>query len=176
MREGANVRSWRLKIEDRDICFEDLRCGRICQNLARSCGDFVLRRADGVFSYQLAVVIDDQITGVNQVVRGADLISSTPRQIYIQQQLGLPQPQYCHLPLVTGPGGIKLSKRDNLVSSASGYSKTAHLLLWQILDFLGQSPPAEMYGCGCKELLEWGIGNFNVKLIPEKNGELTLPN
>jgi len=177
IKEGSTTRSWRLKVEDRDFCFEDLRCGRICQNLARSCGDFVLRRADGVFSYQLAVVIDDQITGVNQVVRGADLLSSTPRQIYIQQQLGLPQPQYCHLPLVTGANGAKLSKRDNLISAQPGGSKgKENLILFGILEFLGQKPPAGLVGADCSELLEWGIKHFDAGLMPAQNRELHLPN
>ncbi|HEX9078704.1 MAG TPA: tRNA glutamyl-Q(34) synthetase GluQRS, partial [Desulfuromonadaceae bacterium] len=116
MRAGTVVRSWRVRVPDEDICFHDLRRGRVCQNLTLGCGDFALRRGDGGFAYQLAVVLDDYLAEVTQVVRGDDLLSSTPRQIHLQQLLGYPRPEYCHLPLVTGPGGAKLSKRDNLVS------------------------------------------------------------
>ncbi|HPX60384.1 MAG TPA: tRNA glutamyl-Q(34) synthetase GluQRS [Deltaproteobacteria bacterium] len=175
MKTGATMRSWRIRVPDREICFDDLRCGRICQNLARSCGDFVLRRTDDVFAYQLAVVVDDQITGVNQVVRGADLLSSTPRQIYIQQQLGLPQPKYCHLPLATGPDGAKLSKRDNLVSAQLGVIKGREgLILFRILEFLGQNPPAGLEQADCRELLAWGIKNFDAGLMPAQNSELHI--
>ena len=173
MRNGAAMRSWRIRVPDEEICFNDLRLGKICQNLTKTCGDIVLRRADDVFSYQLAVVVDDYLTGVNQVVRGDDLLSSTPRQIYIQQALGLPSPEYCHLPLVTGPMGTKLSKRDNLVSNGLACLKEGHnALLWEILQFLGQVPPVDIAGASCYEILQWGIGNFDVKRIPKVGGEL----
>lgn len=86
--------------------------GDYAENLARDCGDFAVRRADGVFAYQLAVVVDDGLFGVNQVVRGADLLSSTPRQLYLQQVLGFSAPEYYHIPLLIAPGGRRLSKRD----------------------------------------------------------------
>jgi glutamyl/glutaminyl-tRNA synthetase len=94
--------------------------GCYSEELCASTGDFVVQRADGPFAYHLAVVVDDGESGVNQVVRGADLLSSTPRQIYLQKLLGYETPVYYHLPLVTGPGGAKLSKRDNAVSLAEG--------------------------------------------------------
>jgi glutamyl-Q tRNA(Asp) synthetase len=175
MRSGAVMRSWRIMVPDEDICFNDLRLGEICQNLTRSCGDVVLRRADDVFSYQLAVVVDDHLTGVNQVVRGDDLLSSTPRQIFIHRTLGLPEPAYCHLPLVTGPDGTKLSKRDNLVSTTPGNLNIKNeVLLWKILAFLGQEPPRDLSGANCEEILQWGIANFTVKRIPRTGGELHL--
>ncbi len=175
LRSGTVMRSWRIRVPDEEICFNDLRLGAICQNLTRTCGDIVLRRADNVFSYQLAVVVDDYLTGVNQVVRGDDLLSSTPRQIFIQQALGLSQPEYCHLPLVTGPDGTKLSKRDNLVTVSAGDIQTDRSrLLFSILDFLGQQPPPELKGVHCSEQLEWGIGNFKTTQIPLKSGELKL--
>ena len=175
MRPGGTVRSWRVRVSADEICFDDLRRGRVCQNLRQRCGDFALRRGDGEFAYQLAVVVDDALTGVNQVVRGDDLLASTPRQIYLQRLLGLAQPGYCHLPLVCGPGGEKLSKRDNLVSHALGnYRGREGLLLWNVLTFLGQMPPAGLAGAGCAEILQWGVAHFNVARIPMTGGELQI--
>jgi glutamyl-Q tRNA(Asp) synthetase len=172
MRPGAVCRSWRIMVEDEDICFDDLRRGRVCRNLTQGCGDFGLRRADGVFSYQLAVVVDDYLTGVTQVVRGDDLLSSTPRQILLQLHLGYPQPQYCHLPLVTGPGGTKLSKRDNLVSHHLGNWKGREgTLLLAVLRFLGQAPPAELSGAPCREILQWGAAHFDITRLPANANE-----
>ena len=175
MRPGAPVRSWRIRVTDDELCFEDLRRGRICQNLRQSCGDFALRRGDGEFAYQLAVVVDDALTGVNQVVRGDDLLPSTPRQIYLQRLLGLPQPRYCHLPLVTGPGGEKLSKRDNLVShQLGGDTGREGALLWNIMRFLGQDPPPGLVGEQCRTMLQWGVENFDAARIPPAGGELRV--
>ncbi len=173
MRDGAVIRSWRIRVTDEDICFEDLRRGRLSQSLSRRCGDFVIRRGDGEFAYQLAVVLDDHLAGVNQVVRGEDLLPSTPRQIYLQQLLGLPQPEYCHLPLVTGAEGEKLSKRDNLVSHQLGLSQGREgALLLGVLRFLGQEPPRTLSGASCEEILNWGAMHFSVGRIPAAGGEL----
>jgi glutamyl-Q tRNA(Asp) synthetase len=122
------------------------------------------------------VVVDDRITGVNQVVRGDDLLASTPRQILLQRLLGMPQPEYCHLPLVTGPGGAKLSKRDNLVSHHLGnWDGREGMLLLQVLRFLGQEPPEELRGASCREILEWGAAHFDPRKLPRVGGELTPP-
>ena len=94
------------------IAFCDLLQGDYKEHLARDCGDFILRRSDGVYAYQLAVVVDDAMMGVNQVVRGSDLLDSTPRQIWLQEQLGLTQPEYGHVPLLLAPDGRRLAKRD----------------------------------------------------------------
>lgn len=104
--------AWRLEAPDRIIRFTDGVFGPYAENLKEACGDFVLRRADGVFVYQLAVVVDDGEFGVTEVVRGCDLLSSTPRQIYLQGLLGYPRPEYCHVPMLTDREGRKLSKRD----------------------------------------------------------------
>ena len=104
--------AWRLEAPDLTVSFTDGVYGEISENLKEECGDFVLRRADGVFVYQLAVVVDDGEAGVNQVVRGCDLLSSTPRQIYLCRLLGLPVPAYWHVPMLTDGEGRKLSKRD----------------------------------------------------------------
>jgi glutamyl-Q tRNA(Asp) synthetase len=175
MRPGVRIRSWRVRVADDELCFDDRHRGRVCQNLGLSCGDFALRRGDGEFAYQLAVVVDDALTGVNQVVRGDDLLASTPRQIYLQRLLGLPQPQYCHLPLVCGSGGEKLSKRDNLVSHhLEGCKGREGVLLWSVLDFLGQAPPQGLVGETCREILLWGVTHFDAARIPLAGGELQL--
>ncbi|MBE6986149.1 MAG: tRNA glutamyl-Q(34) synthetase GluQRS [Ruminococcaceae bacterium] len=104
--------AWRLMVPDKKWEFTDLVQGRSCWNLASDCGDFALRRADGVFLYQLAVTVDDALAGVTQVVRGADLISSVPRQMYLQKLLGFPHPEYGHVPMLRSVDGRRLSKRD----------------------------------------------------------------
>ena len=105
--------AWRLRLpEDLTLSFTDGHMGPVTENLPADCGDFVLRRADGVFAYQLAVVVDDALMGVTQVVRGGDLLSSTPRQLWLYQLLDLPAPTFCHLPLLLAPDGRRLSKRD----------------------------------------------------------------
>ncbi len=106
----------RLVVPDETIAFTDGHLGRYAENLKTDCGDFVLRRADGVFAYQLAVVVDDALMGVTQVVRGADLLESTPRQLYLYRLLDLPAPRFYHLPLLLAPDGRRLSKRDGDVS------------------------------------------------------------
>ena len=98
---------------DRDVALQDLVQGSYRQNLARECGDFLVRRSDGAFAYQLAVVVDDAEQGVNSVVRGVDLLCSTPQQMHLQDLLGLPHPVYTHVPLVVAERGRRLSKRDH---------------------------------------------------------------
>ena len=110
----AKVRAplWRLRVPDESIAFSDGHYGPYAENLACECGDFILRRADGVFAYQLAVVADDIDAGITQVVRGRDLLSSTPRQLYLYRLLNAAPPEYYHVPLLTAPDGRRLSKRD----------------------------------------------------------------
>lgn len=102
----------RIRVPDREVAFTDLHYGPYTENLAEECGDFVVRRADGVFAYQLAVAIDDALMGVTEVVRGNDLLSSSPRQIWLHELFGFPPPQYGHIPLLTAFDGRRLSKRD----------------------------------------------------------------
>jgi len=111
---GKTARAYRLRVPERNhdlIDFDDRWMGRITQHLANEVGDFVLKRADGFWAYQLAVVVDDAQQGVTDVVRGADLLDSTPRQIYLQRLLGYPTPRYLHVPVVTDAKGEKLSKQ-----------------------------------------------------------------
>jgi glutamyl-Q tRNA(Asp) synthetase len=109
---GKAARAVRYRSPDETIAFDDRLQGHVAENVARETGDFVVRRADGLFAYQLVVVVDDAEQGVTQVVRGVDLLDSTARQIALQRALGYPTPQYAHVPLVLSPDGSKLGKRD----------------------------------------------------------------
>lgn len=104
--------AWRVAVPAQEICFADLCQGPYREQLDRDCGDFILRRSDGVYAYQLAVVVDDALMGVDQVVRGRDLLDSTPRQIWLNETLGFSIPEYAHIPLLLAPDGRRLSKRD----------------------------------------------------------------
>ena len=104
--------AWRVKVPDRVWRVNDLAQGTLEQNLITDCGDFVVRRADGVYVYQLAVVVDDGEAGVTEVVRGMDLLGSAPRQMYLQELFGFSHPQYGHVPMLLAPDGRRLSKRD----------------------------------------------------------------
>ena len=108
----ARAPAWRAAVPERSVSFRDLCQGEYTQRLDRECGDFILRRSDGVYAYQLAVVVDDAWMGVTQVVRGRDLLSSAPRQLWLGEQLGLPAPEYGHVPLLLAPDGRRLAKRD----------------------------------------------------------------
>lgn len=158
--DGRAPRAWRLRTDAATVSFNDLRHGCIRHDFADS-GDFIIKRVEGFFAYQLAVVVDDRLSGVNQVVRGDDLLDSTPRQALLHQLLGWPLPVYCHLPLVTGPGGVKLSKRNNAVSLADGtvLGRESALLGWT-LRFLGMHLPESLAGAGCPELLSWAAATF----------------
>ena len=104
--------AWRVRVPDQVWEFDDLCQGHYQGNLAADCGDMVMRRADGVYVYQLAVTVDDGEAGVTEVVRGMDLLSSAPRQMYLQELFGFDHPQYCHVPMLLAPDGRRLSKRD----------------------------------------------------------------
>lgn len=110
--KGRQALSWRVRIPEGQISFCDRWLGPMCQNVAQAVGDFVLRRADGIWAYQLAVVVDDAFQGVTHVVRGQDLLSSTARQLLLGEMLSLPIPEYLHVPVVTDSMGLKLSKQN----------------------------------------------------------------
>ena len=155
----------RIKTNDEITCFEDSIQGNHCQSLSNDVGDFVLKRADGLFTYQLAVVVDDAAQGITHIVRGADLLNSTPRQIYLQKQLGSSQPIYAHLPVATNKAGEKLSKQTK-AQSIDQYSPAS--ALYHALTFLGQQPPAEIQNLKPHEVLKWAVENWHLHKIPRQ--------
>jgi len=172
---GKEPRSLRIRVPEEEVSFRDGIVGPCRQKLADVCGDFVVRRADGLFAYHLATVVDDAEAGVNQVVRGADLLASTPRQIYLQRLLGIGEPAYFHLPLVTGPDGGKLSKRDCAVSLASGrdLGRDGGTLLLAALRFLGQLFPDVPASAPPAAILAAAVAGFRPDAVPAIGGPLS---
>jgi len=157
---GRTERAWRVRTDGPTIEVEDRLQGRIAQSLEREVGDFVLFRADGYFAYQLAVVVDDAAQGITDIVRGADLLDSTARQIHLQRLLGLPTPTYLHLPVAVNPAGEKLSKQTE--AQAAGPAAIAAALA-----FLGHAPPAALRAAPAKELVAWGIAHWDSARLPK---------
>lgn len=163
-RNGARgeARATRVRVENERIAFLDGIQGECAQNLEREVGDFVLLRADGYFAYQLAVVVDDEEQGVTHVVRGADLLDSTPRQIHLQRCLGFGTPAYAHLPVAANEQGEKLSKQ----TLASPVEPTVPVL-FRALDFLGQNPPDELLDADIPSFWNWAIANWDMGKVPK---------
>lgn len=156
--------AWRLRVPDAEVGFHDALQGPQRQNLREAAGDFVIRRVEGHYAYQLACVVDDAFQGITEVVRGADLLDSTPRQIYLQRLLGLPTPRYLHLPLVLDPEGRKLSKS----AGAGAVDPTDPIpTLRRVLAFLGVRHDAP--AATCHELLAATSGCFNRNDLPRRN-------
>jgi glutamyl-Q tRNA(Asp) synthetase len=152
-------RAWRFRVPPGAVTVDDGLCGLQTLDVAADSGDFVLWRADGFCAYQLAVVVDDAAQGVTDVVRGADLLGSTPRQRLLQQALGLPQPRYAHVPLVLDARGEKLSKqtRARPLEAADVVSDLA-----EALRFLRHTPPESVVDAGRDALLAWAIGHWRL--------------
>jgi len=164
--EGRSPRAVRFRVGDRNHRFIDKLQGQISDSPANIKGDFVVRRADGLFAYQLAVVIDDSFQGVTQVVRGTDLLDSTSGQIALQKALGLKTPEYMHLPLAISADGKKLSKRYQTDPLKSQKPETA---LEEALRFLGQNPPPRL---SLDDLWDWALTHWNSSLIPRRRAIL----
>ena len=155
---------YRLQVPDGEIAFTDGLQGACVSDLARDCGDFIIRRADGVFAYQLAVTVDDAAAGVTEVVRGCDLLSSVPRQMYLQRLLGFPTPDYYHVPLLLSPDGRRLSKRErDLDLSVLTERFTPEALLGRLGCLAGLLPEAEPVR------LETLLGHFSWKNVRREN-------
>ena len=168
--EGRRPRSLRIRVPQDQVCFIDGVFGSQEQRLESVVGDFVLRRADGLFAYQLAVVVDDAESGVNQVVRGSDLLTSTPRQVFLQASLGYPYPEYVHLPLALGPDDEKVSKRHGAlaVSADDGGAKD----LWRVLRFLNQPVPDGLQKACAAEVMAWGVENFALERVGTRSRQV----
>lgn len=163
--QGAAIR---IRVPELEYRFEDRVQGLFSQHLGREVGDFVIRRRDGLFAYQLAVVLDDGWQGVTDIVRGADLLDSTPRQLYLQELLGLPQPRYLHVPLIVQPDGNKLGKSYR---SPPLPDDQAVPLLLRALRALGQQGDPHMRYATPAEVLTWGIAHWAPAAIP-RTGKL----
>lgn len=153
----------RLRVPELDYRFTDRLQGEFHQHLGREVGDFIIRRRDGLFAYQLAVVLDDAWQGVTDIVRGADLLDNTPRQLYLQELLGIAAPRYLHVPLIIQPDGHKLGKSYR---SPPLQADQASPLLVRALNALGQQPPAELRQATPQEVLAWGIVHWDANAIP----------
>ena len=154
----------RLRVPEVRIAFDDALQGRQAQDLATGVGDFVLRRADGPWAYQLAVVVDDAAQGITQVVRGADLLDSTPRQIFLQRQLGLPTPGYLHLPVALDADGRKLSKSLAALPVDPSRPLPALAAAWS---FLGQRAPVFGAGARVRTALSAAVEDFDPARLPK---------
>jgi glutamyl-Q tRNA(Asp) synthetase len=154
--------SLRIKTDNRIISFTDELQGLIAQNLAEHHGDFILKRKDQIIAYQFAVVIDDNRQRINHVVRGYDLLDSTPRQIYLQQILGLVTPDYMHVPVIVDEQGYKLSKQTRATAVDL---KKPNVVIFDLLTLLKQNPPSELRQASSTELLSWAIQHWNLGLL-----------
>ena len=155
--------AWRLRVPDEIIGFDDRIVGHYQQNLARDIGDFVLLRADGQYAYQLAVVVDDAAQGVNAVVRGADLLDSTARQVWLQQCLEVSTPSYAHLPVALNAAGEKLSKQTKAaaVDPAAGVA-----ILNRVMRFLGQATYPGDASSSLREFWQWAVATWDLARVP----------
>ena len=160
---GRAARAMRVRTQGARVTFEDAIQGVIAQDIEHAVGDFVVGRADGVMAYQLAVVVDDAAQGITEVVRGADLLDSTPRQILLQGLLGLPALRYAHLPVAINTNGEKLSKQTR--ARAINPEKPAPELV-NVLAFLGQEPPPKLQHAGVTQVWDWAAANWRRDRIP----------
>jgi glutamyl-Q tRNA(Asp) synthetase len=160
---GRNPRSVRLRVDPVTSTVQDRLQAPLHQQLASEVGDFVVRRADRLFSYQLAVVVDDGAQQISHVVRGTDLLDSTPRQIYLQRLLGLPTPAYLHLPVAVDSRQQKLSKQNFALAVTPD---DRHSAVIDVLRFLRQELPDSPHDASCGELWQWAIDHWDVTALP----------
>ncbi len=154
----------RIKTDGRTIVFQDSLQGLVSHNLAKQDGDFIVKRKDVVIAYQFAVVVDDYLQQVNHVVRGFDLLDETPKQIYLQQLLGIPTPGYRHVPVIVDGYGQKLSKQ----TQAMAVDLTAPCrVIYELLGLLKQNPPLELKQASVTELLSWAVGHWRPDLLKD---------
>lgn len=169
--QGPHALRFRIDTLQSGISFEDRLQGLTSEDCRHAAGDFVIRRRDGFMAYHLAVVVDDELQGVTEVVRGCDLLSSTPRQILLQRALGYRTPGYAHLPLLLEADGRKLAKSRHALPLDSGRAASA---LWEALRWLRQDPPPEMAGASIREIWAWAQPNWRPQRLVGCR-ELRLP-
>lgn len=157
--------SIRIKTNSDPVCFDDQCQAQFCQNIEQEVGDFIIKRSDGIFAYQLAVVVDDHNQGITHVVRGADLFDNTPRQIHLQRLLSYKTPHYLHFPVAASADGKKLSKHNHSkeVSIRNKYSE-----LIRAFTFLGQQTPKNSDFESLDDFWNWAVQNWDSSLIPQK--------
>ena len=160
---NATQFSIRLRTNSKTIYFNDALQAPYHQNIEIEVGDFILKRSDKMFSYQLAVVVDDEYQKISEVVRGSDLLDNTPRQLYLQQCLGYRHPTYLHFPIAITEDGKKLSKQNHSPEVAKHHKRQTIL---QVLNFLGQQAPPLDYFSNLEDLWDWAIKNWNRDKIP----------
>ena len=168
---GRAARAWRVRTGGASVAFDDLLQGRIESDLAQDIGDFVLYRADHVYAYQLAVAIDDAEAGITDVVRGADLLDSTARQIHLQRLLGFPTPRYAHLPVAVNARGEKLSKQTHAPPVDRSHAAAAVV---NALGFLGQAPPAALARAPLREVWDWALASWSLARVPRTRASYVL--
>lgn len=155
--------SWRVRAGSGTLRLHDPWQGELQRDLANDIGDFVVKRADGQIGYQLACVVDETAQRISEVVRGADLIGSSFRQRFLQQQLGLPAPAYRHLPVLAGPDGRKLSKQNHARPIDAAHAAAN---LRDSLELLGQAPPAQLRTAAAEDVLRWALAQWNAAAVP----------
>ncbi len=159
----------RLKTESTPVNFIDKIQGAQSFNLEEEGGDFIIKRKDGLFAYQLAVVIDDTLQGITHILRGSDLLDSTPRQYYLQSVLGFSHPSYAHIPVIVASDGKKLSKQNLATPLPLEHPQP---VLIRALHALNQSPPPELIGAKVSEIIAWATRHWDSRIIPQS---MTIP-
>lgn len=159
-------RALRVLSHSKPVGFRDSLRGHFEQAIEAEIGDFVVRRADQLFAYQLAVVVDDAAQNITEVVRGADLLDNTPRQIHLQKLFGWPTPHYMHLPVALNRDGQKLSKQTG---AAGVMQLRPQTILFEVLHFLNQNPADELIDCDLDSFWQWAIQHWQPDLIPTKD-------
>lgn len=163
---GTSARSIRVRAPDQSIQFTDSLQGPQSTPLDKSVGDFIIRRADGLYAYHLAVVVDDAFQGISEIVRGTDLLQETPPQAYLQALLGYPTPRYAHLPMAVNAQGEKLSKHTHAPAIERKHPGPT---LFKALAFLGHPPDATVNRENPRELLDWAVSHWNIQQVPKQH-------
>lgn len=166
VRAGNRSTALRIRTIDEIVSFKDKIQGEFQQNLEKDVGDFVLHRSDGLIAYHLAVVVDDEVQGISEIVRGSDLLDSTPRQIYLQDLLGYKTPGYAHLPVAINNEGMKISKQNH--APAIKIEDGVPVLI-KALEFLNQHPDPLLKNASTIDIVKWGIDHWDINKVPARH-------